>query len=394
MSRLCWQNMIVALLVILCVTTFFACSQEVVTHGLEIVEDEKQVAELTPQQIDELTTALYGVMERLAASTSFSAETIADQLQNVSQYVAQEVALLTPTPQEYMALTAVLERYMETENLSAGALADNLYMDLTSALGKEKCAILLHHVLLSYCNNQAQNYQEAYDQYEFDALLEEAQRYRNKYQILSTRLTPSDLFAVLNTYYLVGAVRSLAQQTDGGNILSIDESLMLIKAQNCTAVALDTEVWYELITLAQDFVTDKYYGKIVETAIGNGDMQLLAEGANDLLALLRHVQMTISAQEIQDIQRGKPIANVILSLLDDDQLNEIDAWLSKGWHDDKYDELAQKQYGNGYLQFVQNTRTLTLDQLLEERHTDPDVDTLLVGYLAGKSYALAWEVQP
>ena len=342
-----------------------------------------------------MTTALNGVMDRvLSSGVSFSNQAIDDLLQNLSQYMAQEVARLKPTQREYKAFLSVLQRYTERENLSTKMLIDNLYVDMTSALGKDKYAILAHRFLLSYCDYQVQKYQQLYEQYGYSYLSEDIQRYRQKYRVLSADLSSTDLAALLNTYYIVGTVRSLTGQNDTESFLSTDEILMLVKAQNCTAVELDTDVWYELLTLSRDFVTDKYYAKIVETATGNGDIRLLAEGMNDFFALIRHVQMTLSAQNVQEIQQGKPVDSVILSLLSDDQLRKIDVFLSKGWHYDEYDVLAQKQYGDGYRQFAEQTEKLTIDRLLEARRDAPDVTTLLVGYLAGKSNAFALEVQP
>ena len=390
-----WKKWFFAFLVVLCLTTFFACSQEVPTRGLDIAEDEGQEENLTSQEIARMTTALNGVMDRvLSSGVSFSNQAIDDLLQNLSQYMAQEVARLKPTQREYKAFLSVLQRYTERENLSTKMLIDNLYVDMTSALGKDKYAILAHRFLLSYCDYQVQKYQQLYEQYGYSYLSEDIQRYRQKYRVLSADLSSTDLAALLNTYYIVGTVRSLTGQNDTESFLSTDEILMLVKAQNCTAVELDTDVWYELLTLSRDFVTDKYYAKIVETATGNGDIRLLAEGMNDFFALIRHVQMTLSAQNVQEIQQGKPVDSVILSLLSDDQLRKIDVFLSKGWHYDEYDVLAQKQYGDGYRQFAEQTEKLTIDRLLEARRGAPDVTTLLVGYLAGKSNALALEVQP
>ena len=266
-----------------------------------------------------------------------------------------------------------------------------------NAMCREKCGMLAHRLLLKYCDYQAQKYQRIYDQYKdsivLDEALAEAERYREKREVLSSKLSPSDVYAGLNTYYIARLVRSLTGQTKTDGFLSADDILTLVKAQNCTDVELDTEVWYELLTLTKDLVADKYYGKIVETAISNGDITLLAEGMNDLVALVRHVQKTMTSQDIQDIQRGKPVASVILSLLEDEQLRQIDAFLSKEWSYSKYDDLAKKQYGGSYQQFIQRTETLTIDQLIEARKDASDAAALVVGYLAGKSYALAWEVQ-
>ena len=375
--------------------TFFACTQaEVRTHGLEIVEDAepRQVEDLTAQAIDDLSAAFYAVMARVSSGFSFSTEAIEGNLQKISQYLAQEVANLSPTQQEYSALMSVFQRYLEADGFSLDMLIDNLYTDFVSALGKDKCALLVHRVLLHYCDTQEQKYQQLYEQYGYDVILEEARRYHDKRQVLATRLSPSDLLAGLNTYYIVRIARSTVGQTDVGSFLTTDELLMLIKAQNCTSIVLDADVWYELLTLAKDFVTDRYYAKLMETAIDNGDMRLLAEGLNDFFALVRHVQMTISADDIQAIRQGEPVANVFLSLLDDNQLRRLDAFLSEGWHYAQYNDLAKKEYGDDYQQFARQIETLTIDRLLDARRDAPDAMALLVRYLAGKSYALAWEV--
>ena len=395
MRKSWWQKLIVILLVILCLTTFFACGQNEPTQGLVIVEDEAQVDALTPQEVDELATALYGVMERAASSaTSLAIETIAEQLQNIAQYVAREVAALAPTENEYAALMSVLGRYVAAADFSVGTLVDSLYIDLIGALHRDKCALLLHRLLLHYCDTQAQRYQQRYEEIGFDFILADAERYRTKSQILSSRLAPRDLLSLLDVYYIVGVARSMAGHSDTADFLTADEILMLIKSQNCTAVVLDADVWYELMTLARDFVTDQYYGKILDTAIDNGDILLLAEGMNELIALVRHVQLALRAEDVQAIQRGEPGLTVLLSLVEDDRLQSLDAFLSAGWHYAAYNDLAKKQYGEAYQQFIRQTETLTLDQLLEARRDAPDAAALLLGYLAGKSYALAYEVQP
>lgn len=393
MYRLSWQKTVVALLVVLCAATFFACAQEVPTHGLEIVEVEAEAASLTQQQTAQLATALYGVMKR-ALSTDTPGQAIEEQLQKISQDMAQEVAQLAPTEREYASLMSVLQGYLEAETFSTATLAANLYVELSGALGKDKCAVLMHRILLYYCDYMARQYQSFYDQYGYDVLQEKAQSYRQKHEVFAARLSPADLGAGLNTYYILAAARSMVGQVDAAGILSTDEILMLVRAQNCTAVSLDAEVWYQLLSLTQDFVADKYYGKLLDTAIDNGDIRLLAEGMNDLVAMVRHVQMTIGAEDIRAIRQGQPLANVLFALLEDDQLRQIDALLSKQWHYDQYEELAQKLYGDDYLLFEENTTAITIDQLLEARRTASDVSALLVGYLAGKSYALAWEVQP
>lgn len=362
---------------------------------MEIIEDEVQVEALTPQETADLADSLYAVMMRVVSSAvSLSTLSIEEKLQKAAQDLAKEVAEVKPTQREYEALMAVLARYSQAEVFSLGALIDNLYVDLAGALGKDKCAMLMHRVLLYYCDYRAQKYQQLYDENGFDFLLEDANRYRNKYRVLSTELAPGDLAAGLNTYYIVATVRTMSGQSGVADFLSTDEILMLLKAQNCTALALDADVWYELLTLAKDFITDEYYTKIINAAINNGDITLLAEGVNELISLVRHIQLTLDASDIQAIRQGASIVDVILSTMEDDQLYRLDAFLSKEWHYSKYDDLAKKQYGDDYQRFVQRTKTLTIDQLLARRQDATDASALLVGYLAGKSYALAWEVQP
>ena len=92
-----WQKLFVALLVVLCTATFFACGHEVGTQGLEIVEDQEQVADLTPQEIEQLSACTDEVLKRaMISGTSRLSQAIEAQLHIISQYMAQEVALLRP----------------------------------------------------------------------------------------------------------------------------------------------------------------------------------------------------------------------------------------------------------------------------------------------------------
>lgn len=385
-----------------------ACKKtaSVVKEGITI--EPNTAEEYSKTLTDYAYSTVYGFMEQYYKVTV--AEKVPDKTKSDFSAYATEIQQVTAkqnlTKNQYYTLFETLNNNLQNcvsalSKISKGTQSSQdllslkgVFTKLTAIVGADVMGAVLYDLSLFYYGFNENKYRADYDKYGFQYLLDDANLMAENKRILSQVVGKNNYVPATKLLYFLGGLFLGGAKNDALSSFSASEIALLTSSPDFSNIQTTAEGWNFLLERAGQFIpSTSFESKLFNLANENGDLFKLAEKMQVLLSLISSIQSNVDDYQCEKLKNGDRFSFISIAMqkFSDKDWLSFENVMALQLKNEEYSQIATQQFGQEYLEFLDNTAIYSLQQLKSAVGSE-QFSSVLKGYLAGIFPALYYGV--
>lgn len=348
-------------------------------------------------------------------------EKVEARLQNYAHRICQ-ITAAEPIPEErYRSVIALLEKEIKTweewkksekedENPSEkdGLLKELIalckgeattfeklrafYLELTYAFGAEHVASMVYDGCLLIYDARYEKTLDRFKETQYPFYQQEADAIAAEKAIFTNGVQKEAFVTLFKCSTAMAELLSANLDEISGNF-SDAEILDMIRRLDPSKIDISQEGWELLLSKALRWNAPPYFATLVDAFRASGDLSRVSAVMNDAVKLWTSVLKNLVPGDITALRTGETekLLNSICSRFDDDDWALFTSVTSVALANEQYSALAEKTYGEAYLEYLASIEQVDIEQLRASVGRTDFYQNLL-NYLAGICPAISYEV--
>lgn len=272
------------------------------------------------------------------------------------------------------------------------------YLALSNIASAEFVGEALYNAAIAGYEEKYSLQMEAYEKYGQKYMLDKANEYLNRRDTLVNDVGKESLSRLIRYFFLVGDL-FYGNAFENGQIngFTNEEILIFIQSVDLSELAI-TEKGYELLltTYGEAIIVDKsktFFDKVMFEATQNKDVEKLAYFIKEMTILMSKAQEKMQSDDIELLRNGKSREFLFkcIERFDESDWKCFEKITSQEINVDDYNTLAISYYGEEFEAYLQDYKTVSLDELKASCGTD-GFNQALKEYIAGICPAFSYDM--
>jgi hypothetical protein len=253
---------------------------------------------------------------------------------------------------------------------------------------------VLYDLSLFHYDFKENKYRADYNKYGFQYLLDDANLMAENKRILSQVVGKNNYVPATKLLYFLGELFLGGAKSGVLSSFSASEIALLICSPNFSNIQTTAEGWFFLLGRIEQFIPSaSFERKLFSLAMDNGDLFNLAEKMQTLLSLINSIQSKVDDYQCEKLKSGDRFSFVSMAMqkFSDEDWLLFENVMALQLENQEYSQLATQQFGQEYLEFLENATIYSLQQLKSAVGSE-QFSSVLKGYLVGVFPALYYGV--
>ena len=376
----------------------FSCEKkgdEPIQSGITVSPDET----ISESSVEHAETVVFELVKYYASKKSAAElpSALLEKIDRISKDVCSMISDIPLSEERFTDLIGVLENMGKSvidEMLEPSSDKEKLrtfYLDICSLVGYDYVGTVLYRALAYSLEYRYEECMERYEKYGFSYLLDDANAVLADKELLTAEVGEGKFIQFFRSATAISALW-LGNGFDGeSGIPFTDEEILTFVSKIDLSLELSDNGWEVLLRHTGSLLSVGGGSEILACAAKNGDIEKIASVMTSVSRLLCSVQESLSVEAVRDLREGGREAFVgrIFELFGEREWLLFAEITSQDVNSDEYVKIFENRFGEDFVNYKDNLRIVSLDELKESLGQDNFYESL-EGYVGGISPAFSY----